>query len=70
MPGAQHGCPCTMAQQLKSACATARHLIQLEEEVSQHHLNYNRDVVGVTPTTRIGRMNAEVLSEVRGRVWQ
>ena len=42
-----------------------RHLIQLEEEVSQHHLNYNRDVVGVTPTTRIGRMNAEVLSEVR-----
>ena len=38
-----------------------RHLIKLEEEVSRHHSRFQRDVVGVTPTTRIGRMDAEKL---------
>jgi len=38
-----------------------RHLEKLEEEVSRHHLRFQRDVVGVTPTTRIGRMDGEKL---------
>jgi hypothetical protein len=39
-----------------------RHLIRLEEEVSRHHSKFQRDVVGVTPTTRIGgRMDAHKL---------
>ncbi|KAF9355366.1 hypothetical protein BGX26_006646 [Mortierella sp. AD094] len=29
-----------------------RHLQKLEEEVSRHHMSFQRDVVGVTPTTR------------------
>jgi hypothetical protein len=38
-----------------------RHLEKLEEEVSRHHLRFQRDVVGVTPSTRIGRMDGEKL---------
>lgn len=38
-----------------------RHLEKLEEEVSRHHHRFQRDVVGVTPTTRIAYMDAEKL---------
>ncbi len=38
-----------------------RHLEKLEEEVSRHHVRFQRDVVGVTPTTRISRMDGEKL---------
>lgn len=38
-----------------------RHLIELEEEVSRHHLSFKRDIVGVTPITRITRMDPESL---------
>lgn len=38
-----------------------RHLIELEKEVSRHHLNFRRDVVGVTPITRVTRMDPESL---------
>jgi hypothetical protein len=38
-----------------------RHLEKLEEEVTRHHLRFQRDVVGVTPGTRIGRMDGEKL---------
>jgi hypothetical protein len=38
-----------------------KHLERLEEEVSRHHLKFQRDVVGVTPTTRISRMDGEKL---------
>ena len=38
-----------------------RHLEKLEEEVSRHHLRFQRDVVGVTPATRISRMDGEKL---------
>ena len=36
-----------------------RHLEKLEEEVSRHHHRFQRDVVGVTPATRISDMNPE-----------
>ena len=36
-----------------------RHLERLEEEVSRHHHRFQRDVVGVTPATRISDMNPE-----------
>jgi hypothetical protein len=38
-----------------------RHLEKLEEEVSRHHHKFQRDVVGVTPTTRMSTMNSERL---------
>ena len=34
-----------------------RHLERLEEQVSRHHHKFQRDVVGVTPVTRIGNMD-------------
>ena len=36
-----------------------RHLEKLEEEVSRHHHRFQRDVVGVTPASRISNMNPE-----------
>jgi len=36
-----------------------RHLLELEEEVDRHHRNFNRDVVGVTPASRITYMNPD-----------
>lgn len=43
-------------------CVNAtRHLIKLEEEVSRHHQHLQRDIVGVTPTTRISNMNSDFL---------
>ena len=41
-----------------------RHLEKLEEEVSRHHRNFKRDIVGVTPTTRISNMNPELLLSI------
>ena len=41
-----------------------RHLVKLEEEVSRHHRKFNRDIVGVTPTTRISNMNPELLLSI------
>ncbi|KAI0048305.1 hypothetical protein FA95DRAFT_1558197 [Auriscalpium vulgare] len=38
-----------------------RSLERLEEEVSRHHGMYQRDVVGVTPINRVGRMNSDVM---------
>ena len=38
-----------------------RHLEKLEEEVSRHHLRFQRDVVGVTPANRINNMDPEKL---------
>ena len=38
-----------------------RHLEKLEEEVSRHHRRFQRDVVGVTPTARQGRMDPATL---------
>ncbi|KAE8445985.1 hypothetical protein EG329_012624 [Mollisiaceae sp. DMI_Dod_QoI] len=38
-----------------------RHLEKLEEEVSRHHHAFQRDVVGVTPTTRQSAMTADKL---------
>jgi hypothetical protein len=38
-----------------------RHLEKLEEEVSRHHQKFQRDVVGVTPTTRMSNMNSDKL---------
>ena len=38
-----------------------RHLEKLEEEVSRHHQRFQRDVVGVTPTTRMSNMNSDKL---------
>jgi hypothetical protein len=38
-----------------------RHLEKLEEEVSRHHHAFQRDVVGVTPTSRQGQMGPERL---------
>jgi hypothetical protein len=36
------------------------HLERLEEEVSRHHLMFQRDVVGVTPATRVSAMNPDL----------
>jgi hypothetical protein len=41
-----------------------RHLEKLEEEVSRHHRNFKRDIVGVTPTTRVSNMNPELLLSI------
>ena len=38
-----------------------RHLEKLENEVSRHHHRFHRDVVGVTPASRISNMDAEGL---------
>jgi hypothetical protein len=38
-----------------------RHLEKLEEEVSRHHHSFNRDVVGVTPTSRQMSMSPDQL---------
>ncbi|KAK9761574.1 hypothetical protein K7432_013429, partial [Basidiobolus ranarum] len=52
--------------------ATA-HLQRLEEEVSRHHLSFQRDITDVTPTLNISRMDFEIavqilLSEIDARV--
>ena len=41
--------------------SATNHLVELEEKVSIHHLNFGRDVIGVTPVSRINYMNPDVL---------
>ena len=38
-----------------------RHLMKLEDEVSRHHRKHDRDIIGVTPATRINNMNPDTL---------
>jgi hypothetical protein len=38
-----------------------RHLEKLEKEVSRHHHRFQRDVVGVTPASRISNMDPEAM---------
>jgi hypothetical protein len=38
-----------------------RHLEKLEEQVSRHHRRFQRDVVGVTPSGKLDRMDAATL---------
>ncbi|KAK9762057.1 hypothetical protein K7432_012555 [Basidiobolus ranarum] len=43
--------------------ATA-HLQRLEEEVSRHHLSFQRDIIGVTPTPNISKMDSEIAVQI------
>ena len=47
--------------QVGDSQAATDDLLALEEEVTRHHLSFNRDIVGITPITRIRNMNSELL---------
>jgi hypothetical protein len=41
--------------------SATKSLVKLEEEVSRHHACFQRDIVGITPATRIDEMNSDLL---------
>lgn len=53
--------------QVGNSQEATRHLLQLEQQVSDHHRNINWDVVGITPVGRLGHtMNGELLAQLIG----
>jgi len=41
--------------------SATKSLVKLEEEVSRHHASFHRDIVGITPATKINEMNSDFL---------
>ena len=41
--------------------SATKSLVKLEEEVSRHHASFHRDIVGITPASRISEMNSDLL---------
>ena len=53
--------------QVGNSQEATRHLLQLEQQVSDHHRNINRDVVGITPVGSLGHpMTGELLAQLIG----
>ena len=44
--------------------SATKSLVKLEEEVSRHHASFHRDIVGITPATKISEMNLDLNSDL------